>query len=86
MESVKRIKTVRLRTFFLQYLLFLSTGTILLLVLVLGLFTLAFSSNIILPANYAEKEIAAFKERLASSRTVTPDSVPGMVDYTVFTL
>ncbi|MEK8216996.1 HAMP domain-containing sensor histidine kinase [Paenibacillus sp. FSL L8-0463] len=85
MESVKRIKTVRLRTFFLQYLLFLSTGTILLLVLVLGLFTLAFSSNIILPANYAEKEIAAFKERLASSRTVTPDSVPGMVDYTVFT-
>lgn len=70
---------------FLQYLLFLSAGTILLLILVLGLFTLAFSSNVILPANYAEKEIAAFKERLASSRTVTPDSVPGMVDYTVFT-
>ncbi|WP_310829551.1 HAMP domain-containing sensor histidine kinase [Paenibacillus pedocola] len=85
MEAVKRIKTVRLRTFFLQYLLFLSTGTILLLVVLLGLFTLAFASNTILPANYAEKEIAAFKERLASSEAVTPETVPELLDYTVFT-
>ncbi|WP_054941599.1 HAMP domain-containing sensor histidine kinase [Paenibacillus ihuae] len=84
MEAVKRIKTVRLRTFFLQYLLFLSTGTIMLLVVLLGLFTLAFASNTILPANYAEKEIAVFKERLASSESVSPDAVPEMLDYTVF--
>ncbi|CAH1195039.1 Phosphotransferase RcsD [Paenibacillus auburnensis] len=85
MEAVKRIKTVRLRTFFLQYLLFLSTGTILLLVVLLGLFTLAFASNTILPANYAEKEIAVFKERLASNESVSPETVPDLLDYTVFT-
>ncbi|WP_342420550.1 HAMP domain-containing sensor histidine kinase [Paenibacillus sp. FSL E2-0178] len=85
MEAVKLTKTVRLRTFFLQYLLFLSLGTILLLGVLLGLFTLAFAWDAVLPANYAEKEIAAFKERLASSEAVTPQMVPDRVDYTVFT-
>ncbi|MFB8376217.1 HAMP domain-containing sensor histidine kinase [Paenibacillus taichungensis] len=85
METVKRIKTVRLRTFFLQYLLFLSLGTILLLGVLLGLFALSLASNAVLPANYVEKEIAAFTNRLHSSPTVTPDMVPEILDYAVFT-
>lgn len=86
MEAVKHTKTVRLRTFFLQYLLLLSMGTILLFVVLLGLFTLAFSANVVLPANYAEKEIEAFKDELASGRTLTPDRVPQLVDYAVFSM
>lgn len=82
---MKPSKTVRLRTFFLQYLLLLSAGTILLLILLLGVFTLAFAGEAILPANYAEKEIAVLKEQLASGSTVTPEEVPAMLDYTVFT-
>ncbi|UQZ35298.1 sensor histidine kinase [Paenibacillus sp. PK3_47] len=84
MEAVKQSKTVRLRTFFLQYLLFLSMGTIVLVVAFLGLFTLAFSANIVLPANYAENEIEAFKDKLASGSPITPDSIPKLPDNAVF--
>ncbi|SEU09537.1 HAMP domain-containing protein [Paenibacillus sp. NFR01] len=76
---------MRLRTFFLQYLLFLSIGTILLLVLLLGLFTAAFSFNMVLPANYAEKEIAAAKDQLAGGVSLAPDFVPELAEYAVFT-
>ncbi|WP_235775294.1 MULTISPECIES: sensor histidine kinase [Paenibacillus] len=84
MEAITRTKTIRLRTFFLQYLLFLSIGTILLLVLLLGLFTMAFSSNLILPANYVEKQIEAFKNSLASDSAAAPGQLPELADYAVF--
>lgn len=83
MEALKPGKTMRLRTFFLQYLLFLSIGTILLLVSLLGLFTAAFLFNAVLPANYAEKEIEAFRDTLASSGTA-PDRLPRVAEYAVF--
>ncbi len=76
---------MRLRTFFLQYLLILSGGTIVLLILLLGLFTAAFSANVILPANYAEKEIDAVKDTLAAGKAVTPAAMPTLADYAVFT-
>lgn len=84
METVKRVKTMRLRTFFLQYLLFLCAGTVLLVVVLLGLFTAGFSSKIILPANYAEKQIEAATDILASSSTITPAMIPELADYAVF--
>ncbi|QUL54865.1 HAMP domain-containing histidine kinase [Paenibacillus tritici] len=86
MEAVKPIKTVRLRTFFLHYLLLLSLGTILLLGGLLGVFTLAFAWGAVLPANYAEKEIAVFKEQLAASGADADGRAPDWLDYTVFTV
>lgn len=86
MEAVKQRKPVRLRTFFLQYLLLLSLGTILLLGGLLGAFTLAFAWGAVLPANYDEKEITQFKQQLAAGAVDTAPQVPERLDYTVFTL
>lgn len=86
MEAVKQRKAVRLRTFFLHYLLLLSLGTVLLLGGLLGVFALAFSWGAVLPANYDEKEIALFKQQLAAGAADTATQVPERLEYTVFTL
>ncbi|WP_342476395.1 HAMP domain-containing sensor histidine kinase [Paenibacillus sp. FSL H7-0350] len=86
MEAVKQRKTVRLRTFFLHYLLLLSLGTVLLLGVLVGAFTLAFARGALLPANYDEKEIAQFKQQLAAGGADKSPLVPGRLEYTVFTL
>lgn len=84
MEIMKRHKTIRLRTFFLQYLFLFCIGTLVLLALLIGLFSLGLSYGAILPANYAENQIAAVKESIASSAEVTPDMIPDTVKYAVF--
>ncbi|MGE7947208.1 sensor histidine kinase [Lysinibacillus sp. NPDC093688] len=84
METIKPTKGTRLHTFFLRYLLFLSLGTILLVVLLIGLTIFALSTNIVLPANYAETQISLSRDRIASSSTVTADMIPDLVDYAVF--
>ncbi|MFJ3387348.1 sensor histidine kinase [Lysinibacillus sp. NPDC086135] len=43
-----------------------------------------FSTNIVLPANYAESQITLSKDRIASSSSVTADIIPDLVDYAVF--
>ena len=77
-------KGIRLHTFFLRYLFFLSLGVILLVVLLLGLTLFALSTNIVLPANYAETQISLSRDRIASSSSVTADMIPDLVDYAVF--
>ncbi len=84
METIKPIKGTRLHTFFLRYLLFLSLGTILLVVLLIGLTMFALSTNIVLPANYAETQISLSRDHIASSSSVTADIIPALVDYAVF--
>lgn len=84
METIKPTKGTRLHTFFLRYLFFLSLGVILLVVLLLGLTLFALSTNIILPANYAETQISLSRDRIASSSSVTADMIPDLVDYAVF--
>ncbi|MFE3577311.1 sensor histidine kinase [Lysinibacillus sp. NPDC059133] len=84
METIKPTKGTRLHTFFLRYLLFLSLGTILLVVLLIGLTMFALSTNFILPANYAETQISLSRDRIASSSSVTADMIPNLVDYAVF--
>jgi hypothetical protein len=76
---------MHLRTFFLQYLLVFSIGTILLLGLLLGLFTAAFTFNVVLPANYAEKEIEAVKDQLAAGVSFPSGPTLKLADYAVFT-
>lgn len=84
METIKPTKGTRLHTFFLRYLLFLSLGTILLVALLLSLTLFALSTNIVLPANYAETQISLSRDRIASSSSVTADMIPDLVDYAVF--
>lgn len=75
---------MHLRTFFLQYLLVFSIGTILLLGGLLGLFTAAFTFDVVLPANYAEREVAAVKDQLAEGGSLSPDFTLRLADYAVF--
>ncbi|MFJ5562227.1 sensor histidine kinase [Lysinibacillus xylanilyticus] len=84
METIKPTKGTRLHTFFLRYLLFLSLGVILLVVLLICLTMFAFSTNFVLPANYAETQISLSRDRIASSSSVTADLIPDLVDYAVF--
>ncbi|MDM5247038.1 HAMP domain-containing sensor histidine kinase [Lysinibacillus sp. G4S2] len=84
METMKPNKGTRLHTFFLKYLLFLCIGTILFVVLLFSLFLLSFSTNIVLPANYAETQISLSRDRIASSSSITADIIPDLVDYAVF--
>ncbi|MEB2278452.1 HAMP domain-containing histidine kinase [Lysinibacillus xylanilyticus] len=84
METIKPTKGTRLHTFFLRYLLFLSLGTILLVVVLICLTLFALSTNIVLPANYAETQISLSRDRIASSSSVTADIIPDLVDYAVF--
>ena len=84
METIKPTKGTRLHTFFLRYLFFLSLGVILLVALLLGLTLFALSTNIVLPANYAETQISLSRDRIASSSSVTADMIPDLVDYAVF--
>ncbi len=85
MEAVAKGRKMHLRTFFLQYLLVFSIGTILLLGLLLGLFTAAFTFNVVLPANYAEKEIEAVKDQLAAGVSFPSGPTLKLADYAVFT-
>ncbi len=84
METIRPTKGTRLHTFFLRYLLFLSLGVILLVVLLLCLTMFALSTNIVLPANYAETQISISRDRIATSSSVTADMIPDLVDYAVF--
>ncbi|MFJ6263854.1 sensor histidine kinase [Lysinibacillus xylanilyticus] len=84
METIKPTKGTRLHTFFLRYLLFLSLGVILLVVLLICLTMFAFSTNFVLPANYAETQISLSRDRIASSSSVTAELIPDLVDYAVF--
>lgn len=84
METIKPTKGTRLHTFFLRYLLFLSLGVILLVVLLICLIMFALSTNIVLPANYAETQISLSRDRIASSSSVTDEIIPDLVDYAVF--
>ncbi len=81
---MKPAKGTRLHTFFLRYLLFLSLGVILLVVLLICLTMFALSTNIVLPANYEETQISLSRDRIASSSSVTADMIPDLVDYVVF--
>lgn len=85
MEAITKGRKMHLRTFFLQYLLVFSIGTILLLGLLLGLFTAAFTFNVVLPANYAEKEIEAVKDQLAAGVSFPSGPTLKLADYAVFT-
>ncbi|WPK12767.1 HAMP domain-containing sensor histidine kinase [Lysinibacillus louembei] len=74
---------IKIQTFFLRYLLLLTLGTILLALLLAGLFSLAFSTNIVLPANYTEWQISQLKGQLSSSEVITEDMIPPLADYAI---
>lgn len=79
-------KIVTLRTVFVRYLsLFFAITVVLVSILILS-FPILLSLNIILPANYTEKQIYENKDKIISSKQVTKDLIPDSCDYGVYTL
>lgn len=78
-------KPKKLRRLFAGYIAVFCAGTILLIGLfIAGIFFLM-SSGVILTADYGQQQLAAIREKIAQSRTVTSDMIPNTCSYAVFT-
>lgn len=74
-------KKTKLHTIFIRYLFIFCIMTFFLLVV----FFEFISSNNMFPANYAENQLIAAKDRIASSEKVTSDLIPDLCRYAVYT-
>ncbi|MDB0440760.1 sensor histidine kinase [Clostridioides difficile] len=79
-------KVVKLRTIFVRYLSIFFVTTITLGVLLVFLFSVLLSLGVVLPSNYAEKQIYKYKDEIISSEKVTKDIIPDFCDYGIYTL
>lgn len=84
-------KQVKLRTIFIKYLFAfcISTPFIIILAITVTL-TLpnlfgSIPSKGILPSNYAENELIKSKDKIATSKKVTPNLIPNLCKYAVYT-
>lgn len=75
----------KLRTIFVGYLSVFCAVTLLLIALPIAAFAEFLSDGVMLPADYAEAQLSAKKDRIADSKTITPDLIPDLCDYAVFT-
>lgn len=82
--EMKKERSVRLRTIFIQYLLLLFVLTVLLTAVLWGGLSLAMQNGFILPANYAELEIAEHKAEIASVEKVTRQMIPSICEYALY--
>ncbi len=78
-------KPKKLRTIFVGYLSVFCVVTLLLIALPIAACTGFILNGVMLPANHAEIQLSARKDRIADSETVTPDLIPDVCDYAVFT-
>ncbi len=78
-------KAVKLRTIFIRYLFVFSIITIFLMAVSAIFFSALPSYERILSANYAEKQVLAAKDKIASSKTVTSNLIPDLCKYAVYT-
>lgn len=82
--ELRRSHTIGLWSMFLKYLLTLVVGTILLGSFYMITFSLAMNSGLILPANYAEKQIAKNKEAIIKSEPFDSSLIPHTCNYGLF--
>lgn len=85
MEQMKRHKTQKLRTVFTKYAVSFCIMTVLLIAAIIGLLFAGVATGVILPANYAETQIAEAKSKISSVDEITPDIIPELCEYAVFT-
>ena len=82
----RKHKVINLRTIFIRYLLLFCIGTICWVFTLLFSYSAIVSSGRIYPANYAEQQISKTKSIIASSDAVTPEQIPELCDYAVYTM
>jgi len=76
---------VKLRRLFIRYLSVFCAVTLLLAVILISSFFVLLSNGVILPANYAENQLLSAKGAIAASTTLTPNLIPDLCRYAVYT-
>lgn len=80
-----RGSTTRLRTLFLKYLTALAVGTLCLLLLLTLLFSLSLSLRIVLPANYAERQVFEARAAILSGQQLPGEEAERVYTYAKYT-
>lgn len=82
----RKHKVIKLRTIFIRYLLLFCIGTICWVFILLFSYSAIVSSGRIYPANYAEQQLSKVKNAIAANDVVTPEQIPELCDYAVYTM
>lgn len=82
---MNRNKTQKIRTVFTKYAVSFCAMTVALIIAFIGLLFAGTATGFILPANYAETQIAEAKPELSAADEITPDIIPELCEYAVFT-
>lgn len=85
MEQMKKQRTQKLQMVFLKYMVSFCVMTLVLLAATAGLFSAGIATGAILPANYAEIQIANAKFNISTVDEITPEIIPALCEYAVFT-
>ena len=78
-----RNKNIKLRTFFVQYLLTLLVGFLLIVLIGVGLFFISIKTGSIIPIRDVEANFESKKTKIASAKTVSLDLIPEICKYAV---
>lgn len=84
-RAQKRRRPIKLRRIFIRYLTAACALVILLIVLLVCSFMALLSQGVILPANYTANQLSAARGAIESGDTVTPDMIPELCRYAVYT-
>lgn len=76
-------KSIKLRTFFIQYLFALFAGFVLIVLIGIGLFLTSLKAGFILSVSDVETSIEKQKAAIASAETVSKDLIPKACEYAV---
>ncbi|GAA0732712.1 HAMP domain-containing sensor histidine kinase [Clostridium oceanicum] len=75
----------KLRTIFIKYLCVFCISTVVIIILLLGFYSILFSKIDIIPSNYAENKLMKNKSEIALSKKVTESLIPDTCEYGVYT-
>ncbi len=74
-------KNIKLRTFFVQYLLTLFVGFLLIVLIGLGLFFTSMKTGFLISIGAVEANIESKKDEIASAKTLSADLIPETCEY-----
>ena len=82
----KKKKEIRLRTFFVRFLLKLVAAVLLAFLLWLLQITVSVGTGLILPANAAEKEALAYLHTIGAHTDIVSSGIPSACGYAIYDL
>lgn len=86
MGRIKKNKSIPLSLFYLRFFGYIFVAILAFAILLLFVFNLLLSKELVYPANEAEKQAAAARTSIQKADKVTPELIPELCDYVVFDL